>query len=151
MFILLVFLPFFAFCMVAFFGRFLGHSGSMLITTGSVFVSMVLSWFSFYYVAILQYDFAYNFGSWFTSGLFVVDWSFLFDTLTVVMLVVVTTISFLVHLYSVEYMSQDPHVSRFFPYLSLFTFFMLILVSSDNLILFFVGWGRRRFMFFFIN
>jgi NADH-quinone oxidoreductase subunit L len=75
----------------------------------------------------------------------------LFDVLTAVMLVVVTTISFLVHLYSVEYMSEDPHVSRSFSYLSLFTFFMLILVTADNLILFFVGWGGRRLMFFFIN
>lgn len=151
MFILLVFLPFFSFCMVAFFGRFLGHRGSMLITTGSVFCSMLLSWFSFYYIAILQYDFSYNFGSWFTSGLFVVEWCFLFDVLTAVMLVVVTTISFLVHLYSVEYMSEDPHVSRSFSYLSLFTFFMLILVTADNLILFFVGWGGCWLMLVLIN
>jgi NADH-quinone oxidoreductase subunit L len=99
MFILLVFLPFFAFLMVAFFGRFLGHVGSIIITTGAVFWSMLLSWFFFYYIAILQYDFSYNFGSWFSSGLFVVDWCFFFDTLTVVMLVVVNTISFLVHFY----------------------------------------------------
>jgi proton-translocating NADH-quinone oxidoreductase chain L len=152
MFILLVFLPFFAFLMVAFFGRFLGHLGSIIITTGAVFWSMLLSWFSFYYIAILQYDFSYNFGSWFSSGLFVVDWCFFFDTLTVVMLVVVTTISFLVHFYSIEYMSEDPHVSRFFSYLSLFTFFMLILVSSDNLILFFVGWeGVGLCSFLLIN
>ena len=71
----------------------------------------------------------YDLGTWIQSGFLNVKWSFLFDTVTSVMLIVVTSISFLVHFYSVEYMEGDPHVSRFFSYLSLFTFFMLILVT----------------------
>jgi NADH:ubiquinone oxidoreductase subunit 5 (subunit L)/multisubunit Na+/H+ antiporter MnhA subunit len=71
--------------------------------------------------------------------LFNVSWRFMFDPLTVVMLVVVTFISSLVHLYSTEYMINDPHLSRFMSYLSLFTFFMLILVSADNYVQMFVG------------
>lgn len=69
-----------------------------------------------------------------------IDWGFMFDSLTVCMCVTVTFISLLVHLYSMEYMSHDPHLPRFMAYLSLFTFFMLILVTADNLIQMFVGW-----------
>jgi len=74
-----------------------------------------------------------------STELFNVTWGFMFDSLTVVMLVVVTFISSLVHLYSTEYMCHDPHLSRFMSYLSLFTFFMLILVSADNYVQMFVG------------
>jgi NADH:ubiquinone oxidoreductase subunit 5 (subunit L)/multisubunit Na+/H+ antiporter MnhA subunit len=77
---------------------------------------------------------------WIDSELLNVDWGFLFDSLTVTMCCVVTFISLLVHLYSTEYMSHDPHLPRFMSYLSLFTFFMLILVSADNYIQMFVGW-----------
>src|SRR5690606_25298172 len=77
---------------------------------------------------------------WVNSELFNVSFGFLFDSLTVVMLVVVCSISTLVHLYSLEYMSHDPHLPRFMSYLSLFTFFMLILVTSNNLLQMFVGW-----------
>lgn len=69
-----------------------------------------------------------------------IDWGFMFDSLTVFMCVIVTFISLLVHVYSTEYMGHDPHISRFMSYLSLFTFFMLILVSADNFLQMFVGW-----------
>jgi len=69
-----------------------------------------------------------------------ITWGFHFDSLTAAMFVLVLTVSFIVHLYSIAYMGQDPSVSRFFSYLSLFTVFMLLLVSSDNLLLLFVGW-----------
>jgi NADH-quinone oxidoreductase subunit L len=69
-----------------------------------------------------------------------IQWNFIIDSMTGVMLVVVTTISLFVHLYSVSYMRYDPHVIRFFSYLSLFTFFMLMLVSSSNLMMLFIGW-----------
>ncbi|RHY25270.1 hypothetical protein DYB32_008419 [Aphanomyces invadans] len=78
--------------------------------------------------------------TWISSGLFYCNWAFFFDTLTFVMLTVVTGVSTLVHLYSSEYMSNDPHLSRFMSYLSLFTFFMVILVTGDNFIQMFVGW-----------
>ena len=76
---------------------------------------------------------------WIDSELFNVPWGFLFDSLTVVMLVVVTFISTLVHLYSTEYMNGDPHQTRFMSYLSLFTAFMLVLVTADNLLVMFFG------------
>src|SRR3712207_6008355 len=77
---------------------------------------------------------------WLTPGDLVVDWAFRIDTLTVVMLIVVTTVSALVHLYSIGYMHEDPHRPRFFAYLSLFTFAMLMLVTADNLVQMFFGW-----------
>ena len=79
-------------------------------------------------------------GEWFTSGAFKADWSLRIDSLTAVMLVVVTTVSSLVHLYSIGYMSDDPSRPRFFAYLSLFTFAMLMLVTADNLVQMFFGW-----------
>jgi len=79
-------------------------------------------------------------GVWSTSGLFEVNWNFSVDALTYVMLIVVLTVSTLVHLYSTEYMSEDPHLPRFMSYLSLFTFFMLLLITSDNFVGLFLGW-----------
>lgn len=79
-------------------------------------------------------------GKWFPMGFINVEFLFLFDSLTFIMLCVVTFISFLVHLYSLDYMSNDPELSLFLSYLSLFTFFMLVLVSSGNFVLMFVGW-----------
>jgi NADH-ubiquinone oxidoreductase chain 5 len=78
--------------------------------------------------------------TWISSELLNFDWGFMFDSLAVTMCIVVTFISFLVHLYSIEYMSHDPHLPRFMSYLSLFTFFMLILVTADNFVQMFVGW-----------
>lgn len=79
-------------------------------------------------------------GAWATSGLFEINWNFSVDALTYVMLIVVLTVSTLVHLYSTEYMSEDPHLPRFMSYLSLFTFFMLLLITADNFIGLFLGW-----------
>jgi NADH:ubiquinone oxidoreductase subunit 5 (subunit L)/multisubunit Na+/H+ antiporter MnhA subunit len=79
-------------------------------------------------------------GSWFISGLFEVNWVFAVDSITCVMLGVVLTVSTLVHLYSTEYMSEDPHVARFISYLSLFTFFMILLITSNNFVGLFLGW-----------
>src|SRR5205814_6541854 len=78
--------------------------------------------------------------SWFDVRILQVNWAFMFDSLTVVMLLVVTFVSSLVHLYSIEYMSEDPHLPRFMSYLSLFTFFMLMLVTSNNFVQMFFGW-----------
>ena len=77
--------------------------------------------------------------TWISSGLFYCNWAFFFDTLTFVMLIVVTGVSTLVHLYSSEYMGHDPHLSRFMSYLSLFTFFMLVLVTGHNFPSLFIG------------
>ena len=138
--LLLVFLPFFGFFFVAIFGRNLGHNGSSLITILCLFLSFLISIFLFYEVAIVGCNVYIRLFTWIDSDLLHVDWGFLFDSLTVTMCCVVTFVSFLVHVYSVEYMLNDPHLSRFMSYLSLFTFFMLILVTADNFIQMFVGW-----------
>jgi len=99
-----------------------------------------ISLFAFYEVALTGCCVYIKLTSWIDSELLNIDWGFLFDTLTVVMCCVVTFVSSIVHLYSTEYMAYDPHLPRFMSYLSLFTFFMLILVTADNFIQMFVGW-----------
>ncbi len=112
-----------------------------IVTTGALLVSAVLSW-----VALIQVGFGEGEAftvpvmQWMVSGALAVDWAFRIDTLTVMMLVVVTTVSSLVHVYSIGYMAEDPGRPRFFAYLSLFTFAMLMLVTSDNLVQMFFGW-----------
>src|ERR1700739_2634319 len=111
-----------------------------LITTGLLFVSAALSWGVFVDVGFLHPDARIQLLPWITSGDLQVNWALRVDTLTAVMLVVVNTISSLVHLYSIGYMDEDPYRPRFFGYLSLFTFAMLMLVTADNLVQLFFGW-----------
>jgi len=111
-----------------------------LITTGLLFVSAALSWFVLVDVGFLHHDARIALFPWIVSGDLNVVWSLRVDTLTAVMLVVVNTVSSLVHLYSIGYMDEDPYRPRFFGYLSLFTFAMLMLVTADNLVQLFFGW-----------
>ena len=140
MYSLIVFLPFISSMSVGFFGRFLGFYGASLLSTSCLFLSLLLSLFGFYEVALIGCFSYVKITSWTSSEVLHVDWGFMFDSLTIVMCCVVTFISCLVHLYSTEYMSHDPHLPRFMSYLSLFTFFMLILVTADNFVQMFVGW-----------
>ena len=140
MYIPLVFLSFLGFSITGLFGRFLGPKGSAFVTTSCLVLSFFLSLFAFYEVGLMGSPVYIRLGTWVSSEVLLINWGFLFDSLTVVMCVVVTSISSLVHLYSIEYMSHDPHLPRFMSYLSLFTFFMLILVSADNLVQMFLGW-----------
>jgi len=117
-----------------------GSRTAELITTTLLIISMVLSWIAFVEVGFGHHDLRVPVFSWIVSGDLHVDWSLRIDTLTAVMLVVVTTISGFVHLYSIGYMADDPYRPRFFCYLSLFTFFMLMLVTADNLVQLFFGW-----------
>jgi NADH-quinone oxidoreductase subunit L len=117
-----------------------GSRAAELITTGLLFVSAALSWFALVDVGFMHNDARVALLPWITSGDLQVAWSLRIDTLTAVMLVVVNTVSSLVHLYSIGYMDEDPHRPRFFAYLSLFTFAMLMLVTSDNLVQLFFGW-----------
>jgi NADH-quinone oxidoreductase subunit L len=110
-----------------------------LITTSLLFFSMILSWIAFVTVGFGR-DVGIPIITWIASGDLKVDWALRIDTLTAVMLVVVTSISAFVHLYSIGYMAEDPHRPRFFSYLSLFTFAMLALVTADNLVQLFFGW-----------
>jgi len=117
-----------------------GSRAAELITTGFLFVSAALSWMVLVDVGFLHHDARIPLFPWITSGELQVAWSLRVDTLTAVMLVVVGTVSSLVHLYSIGYMDEDPYRPRFFGYLSMFTFAMLMLVTADNLVQLFFGW-----------
>lgn len=117
-----------------------GSRGAELITTALLFVSAALSWMTLVDVGFMHHDARIQLLPWIFSGDLQVWWTLRVDTLTAVMLVVVTTVSSLVHLYSIGYMDEDPNRPRFFGYLSLFTFAMLMLVTADNLVQLFFGW-----------
>jgi NADH-quinone oxidoreductase subunit L len=117
-----------------------GSRAAELITTGLLLAAAALSWFAFVDVGFMHHDVRVALFPWITSGDLQVSWSLRVDTLTAVMLVVVNTVSSLVHLYSIGYMDEDPYRPRFFAYLSLFTFAMLTLVTADNLVQLFFGW-----------
>src|SRR4028118_1076711 len=136
----IVFLPLVGFLIAGLFGRVLGPRPSEIVTTALLFVSAALSWVAFFSVGFGSGATRVQVAQWMASGDLVVDWAFRIDTLTAVMLVVVNTVSALVHLYSIGYMHEDPHRPRFFAYLSLFTFAMLMLVTADNLVQMFFGW-----------
>ncbi|WP_201834068.1 NADH-quinone oxidoreductase subunit L [Microvirga zambiensis] len=136
----IVFLPLVGFLIAGIFGRLLGPRPSEIVTTALLFVAAVLSWVSFIQVGFGDGATRIQIAQWMSVGDLQVDWAFRIDTLTAMMLVVVNTVSALVHLYSIGYMHEDPHRSRFFAYLSLFTFTMLMLVTADNLVQMFFGW-----------
>src|SRR5262249_13167464 len=117
-----------------------GSRAAEIITTSLLFISMALSWVAFAHVGFGHQDERIRLFTWIISADLKVDWALGVDTLTAVMLVVVTTVSALVHLYSIGYMHEEPYRPRFFGYLSLFTFAMLALVTSDNLAQLFFGW-----------
>lgn len=140
MYLLIIVLPLIGSCSAGLFGRYIGPNGSAIITTTCIIISFLCSFFGFYEVALMESVVYIKLIPWIDSEVLNIDWGFMFDTLTVVMCCVVTFISSLVHIYSIEYMAYDPHLSRFMSYLSLFTFFMLILVTADNFVQMFVGW-----------
>ena len=136
----IIFFPLFGSIFGGLFGKWIGNKGSSVITTLSIFLTFILSLIMFQESITYALNTHLILTTWISSGLFYCNWAFFFDTLTFVMLIVVTGVSTLVHLYSSEYMGHDPHLSRFMSYLSLFTFFMVILVTGDNFIQMFVGW-----------
>ncbi len=133
-------LPLIASIISGFFGRFIGDRSSEIITSLLVSISAIFSCLVFYEVIVNQYQENIIIATWISSGSLEVNWSMNIDSLSSVMLVVVTLVSALVHIYSIGYMSNDPHKPRFMAYLSLFTFAMLMLVTSDNFIQLFFGW-----------
>ena len=136
----ILFLPLVASIIAGFFGKYIGDRNSEYVTSGLVSISALLSIFVLYQVIVNQYEENIVIATWINSGSLDVNWSMLIDPLSAVMLVVVTSVSSLVHIYSIGYMSHDPHKPRFMAYLSLFTFAMLMLVTSDNFIQLFFGW-----------
>src|SRR5665213_2544575 len=117
-----------------------GSRMAELITTTLLLICMILSWIAFVQVGFAHHDMRVPVFTWMLSGDLKVDWSLRIDTLTAVMLVVVNTVSAFVHMYSIGYMEEDPYRPRFFAYLSMFTFAMLMLVTADNLVQMFFGW-----------
>ncbi|PBC12154.1 NADH-quinone oxidoreductase subunit L [Mesorhizobium sp. WSM3859] len=137
----IVFLPLLGFLIVGLFGNSLGAKASEYITSGFLVIAAILSWVAFFTVGFGHGEvFTVPVLRWIQSGGIDASWALRVDTLTVVMLVVVNTVSALVHIYSIGYMHHDPNRPRFFAYLSLFTFAMLMLVTADNLIQMFFGW-----------
>ncbi|MBZ9856797.1 NADH-quinone oxidoreductase subunit L [Mesorhizobium sp. CA13] len=137
----IVFLPLLGFLIVGLFGTSLGAKASEYITSGFLVIAAALSWVAFFTVGFGHGEvFTVPVLRWIQSGGLEASWALRIDTLTVVMLVVVNTVSALVHIYSIGYMHHDPNRPRFFAYLSLFTFAMLMLVTADNLVQMFFGW-----------
>ena len=137
----IVFLPLLAAIVAGLFGPWIGKTAAKAVTTGALFIGAFLSWPIFFqYIAGHSGPTVVPVLKWIHSGTLQVDWALRVDSLTAVMLVVVTTVSSLVHLYSWGYMEEDPGQPRFFAYLSLFSFAMLMLVTADSLIQMFFGW-----------
>jgi NADH-quinone oxidoreductase subunit L len=139
--LIIVFAPLLAAIVAGLGNRALGSFAAKLVTTGGLFLSCALSWPIF--LSYLGGDVpaaVVPVLDWVRSGDMTFDWALRVDALTAVMLVVITTVSALVHLYSWGYMDEDPDQPRFFAYLSLFTFAMLMLVTADNLVQMFFGW-----------
>jgi NADH-ubiquinone oxidoreductase chain 5 len=140
MYLSILVLPLLGSIVSGFLGRKIGVTGSHIITSTSLLISSVLAGVAFYEVGICGSPVSIKFLSWIDSEFMYVSWGFLFDSLTVSMLIPVLFVSSLVHIYSISYMGEDPHNQRFFSYLSLFTFFMLVLVTGDNYLIMFIGW-----------
>lgn len=123
-----------------FMGRKIGVTGAHIITCTCLILSSILASIAFYEVGFCGSPVSINLTSWIDSEFMSISWEFLFDQLTVSMLIPVLYISSLIHIFSTDYMAEDPHNQRFFSYLSLFTFFMLVLVSGANFFVMFIGW-----------
>lgn len=140
MYLAIIILPLLGSIASGFFGRKIGVSGSQIITCTAVIMTTVFAVVAFFEVGLNNIPVSIELFRWIDSESLCVSWGFHFDSLTVSMLIPVLIVSSLVHIYSIGYMSHDPHIQRFFSYLSLFTFMMLILVTADNYLLMFVGW-----------
>ena len=140
MYLAIIILPLLGSIASGFFGRKIGVSGSQLITCTAVVLTTLLAVLAFFEVGLNNIPVSIEVFRWIDSESLNVSWGFYFDSLTVSMLIPVLIVSSLVHIYSIGYMSEDPHIPRFFSYLSLFTFMMVILVTSNNYLLMFVGW-----------
>src|SRR5215472_1091762 len=136
----IVFLPLIGAAIAGLFGRFIGDKGAQAVTCLAMLGSLVLACIVFADVAFQGHTRTTELFTWFLSGGFEAHWSLRVDQLTAVMLIVVTVVSSMVHIYSIGYMHGDPGIPRFMSFLSLFTFFMLALVTSDNFVQLFFGW-----------
>ncbi len=135
-----IFLPLLGAFIAGFFGRLIGDRGSQLVTCAALVIAAVLAVVLFEIVAINGHSTTVQLFTWINTGDLQVEWALRFDTLSAVMVAIVTIVSCMVHIYSVGYMAHDNGIPRFMAYLSLFTFFMLMLVTADNFVQLFFGW-----------
>jgi len=140
MYLSIIFLPLLGSIVSGFFGRKVGISGARILTCLSIIFTTIFAIIAFFDVGFNNNSVSIYLFKWLTSESFNISWNFQFDSLTISMLIPVLIISSVVHIYSIGYMSHDPHNQRFFSYLSLFTFMMIILVTGNNYLLMFVGW-----------
>lgn len=136
----IIILPLIGFLTISLFAKVLSRIGSAYIALSCMLVNVILTMYLFYKVVVEQHIYFVKLKPWIYSDIFQVDWGFQVDNLTMVMLIVVNVVSAVVHLYSIDYMAHDPHLPRFMAYLSLFTFFMLLLITGDNFVILFLGW-----------
>ena len=140
MYILILFIPILSAIISGLLGRKIGTKGAGVLTSSCMIISLILSCYIFYETTLNNSITYIKLWRWFDSELFTTSFGLQFDSLTSTMLIVITSVSALVHLYSTGYMAGDPHIPRFMSYLSLFTFLMIVLVTSDNYIQLFIGW-----------
>lgn len=118
----------------------LGRPGSQMITTGFLIISTLLGAVGFYEIGLNRSNVRISIGDWICNGTLSVSWAYQYDYLNISMIITVLIVSSIVHIYSIGYMKEEPHNQRFFSYLSFFTFFMLLLLAGENMVLVFVGW-----------
>ena len=140
MYILIIILPLLGSLSAGLLGRKIGIKGSQFITISNLVISSLFMSIAFYEVCICGSPVYINLGSWIDSEFLTISWEFLFDQLTVSLGLAVLYCSTLIHIYSIDYLSSDPHIQRFFSYLSAFTFGMLVLITGGNFLVMFVGW-----------
>ena len=147
-----VLLPCISSLTVGLLGSKFGKIGTYIISIVNLLISTLFSIKLLYDIIVYENTVIINIGNWINLEVFKLDWVFIFDPLSIVLCTVVLVVSFWVHVFSINYMGEDPHVPRFFSYLTLFTFFMLLLVVSENFVLFYFGWeGIGLTSFLLIN
>lgn len=140
MYLSIIFLPFIGAFWAGIFGRKIGSVGSQWVTTGCIFVTSILSIIAFYEVGLNSSAVSINLTTWIDVEPIYVSFGFLYDDLTISILLAIVIVSFFVHIYSISYIANDPHNQRFFSYLSFFTAIIILLVTADNYLLIFLGW-----------
>lgn len=140
MYLLLLFFPLLSFGLSGCLGKYFGFLGIIKITAYCIGFCLTIILFLLFEIITFKSPVFITMFYWINCEIINIYWTFVFDYLTIIMCLIIIIVSFLVHLYSIEYMYFDPFLSKFISYLSLFTFFMLILVTSDNLIQMFIGW-----------
>lgn len=140
MFFSLIFVPLTVSFFILIFSRFLGNKGTGIICFLNIFLLHLISISCFFDGSLNQSVIEFQLFNWISDSYFLINWNFIFDNFNGLILIMISGVSCLIRLYSLEYMSNDPHQSRFMVYLTLFTFSMIVLVTSENLIQLFFGW-----------